>query len=178
VLVTGGTGGLGAVVARHLAEAHGARRLLLVSRRGAEADGAEELVRELAELGCEAEVAACDVADREQLAALLARRASARRGRPRRRRDRRRHDRVARRRALERVLRPKLDAALNLHELTRDWSCRDFVLFSSAAATSAAGAGQLRGGERVPRRAGPHRRRARGCGERDRVGACGSRPAG
>src|SRR5205814_5846613 len=42
VLVTGGTGGLGACIARHLAEAHGARHLLIASRRGPEAEGADE----------------------------------------------------------------------------------------------------------------------------------------
>ncbi|MGC1851139.1 MAG: SDR family NAD(P)-dependent oxidoreductase, partial [Solirubrobacterales bacterium] len=72
VLITGGTGGLGALIARHLAEVHGARHLLLVSRRGPEAEGAAELKRELAELGAEATIAACDVSDREGLAELLA----------------------------------------------------------------------------------------------------------
>jgi polyketide synthase 12 len=62
VLITGGTGGLGALFARRLAERDGVRRLLLVSRRGPEAPGAGELVAELRELGYEAEVAACDVA--------------------------------------------------------------------------------------------------------------------
>jgi NADP-dependent 3-hydroxy acid dehydrogenase YdfG len=138
VLITGGTGGLGALVARHLAEAHGARRLLLVSRRGRDADGAQELERELAELGCEVEIAACDAAERDDLAALLGAIPAE-------------HPLGAvvhaagvlddgtleslDRERLERVLRPKLDAALNLHELTRELELSQFVLFSSAAAT-------------------------------------------
>ncbi|WP_443055023.1 SDR family NAD(P)-dependent oxidoreductase, partial [Streptomyces sp. IBSBF 2394] len=65
VLVTGGTGGLGALVARHLVVEHGVRHLLLTSRRGAGAPGASELRAELAGLGAEAELVACDVADRE-----------------------------------------------------------------------------------------------------------------
>ncbi|MFI7504830.1 SDR family NAD(P)-dependent oxidoreductase, partial [Streptomyces sp. NPDC049687] len=72
VLVTGGTGGLGAVVARHLVTAHGVRRLLLVSRRGVGAVGAAELVAELGGLGAVVEVVACDVADREALAGVIA----------------------------------------------------------------------------------------------------------
>ncbi|MFC3352258.1 type I polyketide synthase, partial [Streptomyces echinoruber] len=71
VLVTGGTGALGAHVARALAR-DGAEHLLLVSRRGPDAPGAAELERELAAHGCRVTVAACDVTDREALAALLA----------------------------------------------------------------------------------------------------------
>ncbi|MET9970977.1 polyketide synthase dehydratase domain-containing protein, partial [Streptomyces sp. NPDC006356] len=70
-LVTGGTGALGSVVARHLVEAHGMRHLLLTSRRGLDAAGAPELVAELEALGVSVTVAACDVGDRDALAALL-----------------------------------------------------------------------------------------------------------
>ncbi|KJK54712.1 SDR family NAD(P)-dependent oxidoreductase, partial [Saccharothrix sp. ST-888] len=72
VLVTGATGTLGALFARHLVTEYGARRLLLVSRRGEQAEGATELADSLRELGAEPVFAACDVADREALAALLA----------------------------------------------------------------------------------------------------------
>ncbi|MEU1006754.1 beta-ketoacyl synthase N-terminal-like domain-containing protein, partial [Streptomyces tibetensis] len=64
VLVTGGTGGLGAVVARHLVEVHGVRSLVLVSRRGEGAPGAAELRSELEALGAAVRLAACDVTDR------------------------------------------------------------------------------------------------------------------
>ncbi|WP_340683029.1 type I polyketide synthase, partial [Amycolatopsis coloradensis] len=66
VLITGGTGGLGARLARHLVAEHGVRHLLLVSRRGADAPGARELADELG-----ARIEACDVSDREQLRGLL-----------------------------------------------------------------------------------------------------------
>ncbi|MFL6161135.1 MAG: SDR family NAD(P)-dependent oxidoreductase [Jatrophihabitantaceae bacterium] len=72
VLVTGGTGGLGAVVAEQLITRHGASRLLLVSRRGPAAPGAAELAERLRGLGAEVRVQACDVADPAQLRELLA----------------------------------------------------------------------------------------------------------
>ncbi|HSX96227.1 MAG TPA: beta-ketoacyl reductase, partial [Streptomyces sp.] len=71
VLVTGGTGGVGAHVARWLAR-EGAERLVLTSRRGPEAPGAAALAAELRALGTEVTLAACDTADRDTLAAILA----------------------------------------------------------------------------------------------------------
>ncbi|NLT07729.1 MAG: KR domain-containing protein, partial [Solirubrobacterales bacterium] len=71
VLVTGGTGRLGGLVARHLVAHHGARRVTLISRRGRDAPGAADLCAELERLGAQVVVEACDVADRERLAELL-----------------------------------------------------------------------------------------------------------
>ncbi|WTA85724.1 SDR family NAD(P)-dependent oxidoreductase [Streptomyces antimycoticus] len=70
VLLTGGTGGVGAQIARRLAQA-GAEHLVLTSRRGPEAPGADKLKAELTELGAKVTVAACDVADRAALEALV-----------------------------------------------------------------------------------------------------------
>ncbi|MFC5855008.1 SDR family NAD(P)-dependent oxidoreductase, partial [Streptomyces chlorus] len=133
VLITGGTGGLGAVMARHLVAEHGVRRLLLVSRRGLGTNGTEALVDELELQGAEVRVAACDVSDRSALSDLLA------------------EHRVSAvihaagvlddgvvgsltPERLDGVLRPKVDAAWHLHELTRDLDLSAFVVFSSVAA--------------------------------------------
>ncbi|WP_240496634.1 SDR family NAD(P)-dependent oxidoreductase, partial [Streptomyces torulosus] len=145
VLVTGGTGTLGAHVARHLAVRHGVRRLVLTSRSGESAPGAAALRDELAAVGAEADIAACDVGDRAALTALLDRLAAeghvltgvvhcagtvddgvltsltpARVGR---------------------VLHAKAHGARHLHDLTRGLDLSFFVLFSSASATFGA-AGQ------------------------------------
>jgi polyene macrolide polyketide synthase len=138
VLITGGTGALGALVARHLVADRGIGHVLLASRRGHEAPGAAELEAELTGLGAQVRIASCDVADRTQLKELL--------------------DAVPEEHPLgavvhtagvlddavidaltvervDRVLAPKLDAAWHLHELTRHLDLSMFVLFSSAAAT-------------------------------------------
>ncbi|WP_173267726.1 type I polyketide synthase, partial [Streptomyces pacificus] len=138
VLITGGTGGLGSLLARHLAERHGVRDLLLVSRHGMDADGAPELTAELTGLGARVEVEACDVSDRAALAALLERHPVGAVVHTAAVLD----DGVVESLTPERfahVLRAKADAAWHLHELVGDVSA--FVLFSSAAGTFG-GAGQ------------------------------------
>ncbi|HEU5470877.1 MAG TPA: SDR family NAD(P)-dependent oxidoreductase, partial [Actinophytocola sp.] len=71
-LITGGTSGLGAMLARHLVARHGVRRLLLTSRRGPSAPAAAALLAELTEAGAQVEVVACDVTSRDSVAELIA----------------------------------------------------------------------------------------------------------
>ncbi|MFJ1991456.1 SDR family NAD(P)-dependent oxidoreductase [Streptomyces asiaticus] len=136
-LITGGTGALGRLVARHLVTAHGARHLLLVSRRGGITEDIDAFADELTALGAaDVRVTACDAADPEALAALLATVPEA-------------HPLTAVVHAagvlddgvvtamtpaqLDTVLAPKLDAAWHLHRLTRGMDPAAFVMFSSAA---------------------------------------------
>jgi len=137
-LITGATGGLGALTARHLVKEHKAAHLLLVSRSGPDAEGAKELQQELEALGAKTTIAACDVSDRKALKALL--------------------DQIPTEHPLGAVIHcagvladatvetlsaeqlqgvfaPKVDAAQHLHELTKDQDLIAFVLFSSAAGT-------------------------------------------
>ncbi|HEV3289792.1 MAG TPA: SDR family NAD(P)-dependent oxidoreductase, partial [Streptosporangiaceae bacterium] len=136
VLVTGGTGTLGGLVARHLAAGHGVRELVLASRRGPVAPGAARLVAGLAAAGAGVRVAACDVADRAAAAGLVqwagrahplagvvhlaGELADATIG-------------VLDDRRLERALAPKVAGAWNLHEATASTDLAAFVVFSSAA---------------------------------------------
>jgi acyl carrier protein len=145
VLITGGTGTLGGLVAGHLADTGRARCLVLASRSGPGAAGAAALAAGLAGRGAGVQIIACDAADRGALAGVLERAGAARpltgvvhtagvlddatigSLTP---------DRV------DAVLAPKADAAWHLHELTAEADLDHFVLFSSAAATfGAAGQG-------------------------------------
>jgi NADPH:quinone reductase-like Zn-dependent oxidoreductase/acyl carrier protein len=135
VLITGGTGALGAALARHLV-AGGARHLLLTGRRGPHAPGAAELAAELTAAGAQVTIAACDVADRDAVATLLADVPVE-------------HPLTAvvhtagvladatvaqlTEDELTAVLRPKADGARHLDELTRDADLAAFVLFSSVS---------------------------------------------
>jgi acyl transferase domain-containing protein/acyl carrier protein len=138
VLVTGGTGTLGALLAEHLVRRHGVSDLLLLSRSGPLAPGADDLRDRLAGLGARVRIAACDTADRSDLAAVLSAIDPS-------------HPLSAvihtagvlddgvldaqDQRRLEAVLRPKALAALHLHELTLDADLTHFILFSSVVGT-------------------------------------------
>ncbi|MEV5989682.1 SDR family NAD(P)-dependent oxidoreductase, partial [Streptomyces sp. NPDC052051] len=134
VLITGGTGTLGTLTARHLVTEHGVRHLLLTSRRGPNAEGAAELHAELTALGATVTITACDMADHDAVATLL--------------------DTIPDTHPLTAVihtagttddgiltaltpdrlttvLRAKVDAAWNLHHLTRHHNLTAFILFSS-----------------------------------------------
>ncbi|MGW3017910.1 type I polyketide synthase, partial [Streptomyces longwoodensis] len=136
VLITGGTGGLGALFAEHLVREHGVRHLLLVSRRGPDAPGAHDLHTRLTALGATTTLTACDTTDRDQLTHLLTT-------------INPRHPLTAVIHTagtlddglltdltpdrLHTVLRPKTDAAWHLHDLTRHHPLTAFVLFSSVS---------------------------------------------
>ncbi|KAI0158391.1 beta-ketoacyl synthase [Pestalotiopsis sp. NC0098] len=134
VLITGGTGGLGAILCRHLVRTHGAGNLLLTSRSGMEAAGARALLDELSSQNrAVVRIEACDVSDRQQLAALL----QGNQGHPPITAiihcagvvdDGVLGSQTTAR--VSRVLRPKVDAAWNLHQLAPD-TTRSFVLYSS-----------------------------------------------
>ncbi|WP_405827176.1 type I polyketide synthase [Streptomyces sp. NBC_01176] len=131
VLITGGTGAIGARVARWAVE-RGAEDIVLVSRRGSDAPGAPELETALRALGARVTVTAADVSVREEVAALLARHPV---------------DAVLHTagvlddaviggtdpQRIRHVMRAKAEAALHLDELTRDRELSAFVLFSSLA---------------------------------------------
>ncbi|MEV5342475.1 thioester reductase domain-containing protein, partial [Streptomyces sp. NPDC052676] len=136
VLITGGTGALGGLFARHLVTRHGVRHLLLVSRRGADAPGADGLLAELTGLGASVTIAACDVSDPDALAGLLAAVPAEHPLRGVVHTAGVLDDGVIAAQTPDRlaaVLRPKADAAWHLHELTRDLGLTAFVLFSSVA---------------------------------------------
>ncbi|MGW2425325.1 type I polyketide synthase [Streptomyces sp. NPDC001709] len=136
VLVTGGTGSLGALVARHLVTGYGVRHLVLASRRGPDADGAPELVAELGELGAAVSVVACDVSDRDQAEALLASIPDAHPLRGVVHTAGVLDDGVIgalSRERLAKVFAPKVDAVRHLDELTRGLDLDAFAVFSSAS---------------------------------------------
>ncbi|MFH8371837.1 beta-ketoacyl reductase, partial [Streptomyces sp. NPDC018031] len=141
VLITGGTGGIGGLLARWAAE-QGAAHLVLTSRRGADAPGAAELAAELRALGAAVTVAACDAADREALREVVAaipaehplttvvHAAGVSE-----------HDLIADADTghLHRILAPKALAARHLHELTQHLDLSAFILFSSVSAAWGSG---------------------------------------
>ena len=137
VLITGGTGALGRALASRLVSTHGARHLVLTSRRGPDTPGADGLVQQLLAEGAETvEIVACDVAQRAAVEALFSQMAEepplcavfhaagVLRDGP-----------VATltKDALHEVMAPKVLGALHLDALTRDLPLDAFVLFSSAS---------------------------------------------
>ncbi|MBL1120247.1 SDR family NAD(P)-dependent oxidoreductase [Streptomyces sp. 110] len=135
VLITGGTGGLGSLVARHLVAEHGVRDLILTSRQGPNAPGATELTTELQQHGARVRTISCDLTDRTALATLIdetgpltgvIHTAGALADATIDHLDTN---------ALTTTFAPKADAAWHLHELTRDQDLTLFVVFSSLAGT-------------------------------------------
>ncbi|MFF7656929.1 type I polyketide synthase, partial [Streptomyces sp. NPDC007983] len=138
VLITGATGALGTLFAHHLVTQHGVRHLLLTSRRGPHAPGADQLHTQLTNLGATVHLAACDTADHNALANLLTTIPHE-------------HPLTAvihtagtladatlttlTPQHLTDVLRPKIDAAWNLHHLTTHLPLTHFILFSSITGT-------------------------------------------
>ncbi|WP_030248274.1 SDR family NAD(P)-dependent oxidoreductase, partial [Streptomyces sp. NRRL S-350] len=138
VLITGGTGTLGSLLAQHLVTTHGIRHLLLTSRRGPDTPGADQLTTRLTELGATTTITACDTTDRHALDTLLTHIPTD-------------HPLTAvihtagllddatlttlTPRQLHTVLQPKTDAAWHLHQATRHLPLQAFVLYSSIAAT-------------------------------------------
>ncbi|MFE2879368.1 type I polyketide synthase [Streptomyces roseus] len=136
VLISGGLGTLGGLLAKHLITTHQIRHLLLLGRQGPRTPGAAELTAELQELGASVTIAECDVADRPRLAETIAAIPAA-------------HPLTAVIHAagllvdgplmdltpeqFEPVLRAKIDGAVNLHELTAATDLQAFVLYSSAS---------------------------------------------
>ncbi|MCX4904318.1 type I polyketide synthase [Streptomyces sp. NBC_00878] len=138
VLITGGLGWLGRITARHLVEHHGVRQLILMGR-GAPGADAERVIADLRDLGARVRTVACDAADRAALAGVLDELAG----------DGVRIGGVVHAAGfleggllteltaddLERSLRPKVDAAVHLHELTACLGLSAFVVYSSVAST-------------------------------------------
>ncbi|MER6952284.1 SDR family NAD(P)-dependent oxidoreductase, partial [Nonomuraea sp. NPDC000554] len=138
VLVTGGTGGLGAILTRHLAGHHQVKHLLLASRRGEQAPDADQLRTDLEAAGASVDIVACDLSDPGQVTTLLERVPAE-------------HPLTALFHTagvlddgvitsltpdkIDRVLRPKADAAWHLHHATRHLDLAAFVLYSSSAGT-------------------------------------------
>jgi acyl transferase domain-containing protein/acyl-CoA synthetase (AMP-forming)/AMP-acid ligase II/NADPH:quinone reductase-like Zn-dependent oxidoreductase/acyl carrier protein len=136
VLITGGTGMLGALFAEHLITRYGVEHLLLLSRSGPNAAGADELQQRLTGLGAHVTIASCDTSDPAELAAALDTIPAG-------------HPLTAvlhtagvlddavvtelSPQQLDTVLAAKADAAWHLHHLTADRDLAAFVLFSSAA---------------------------------------------
>jgi acyl transferase domain-containing protein/acyl carrier protein len=178
VLITGGTGGLGALIARHLVGRHGARRLVLASRRAA---GAEAIRHELEAMGAEVRIERCDVAEPAELDLLLAsipdleavvHAAGVL--------DDGLLDGLTEER-LARVLRPKVDGALALHRKTRN--LQTFIMFSSAAgALGSPGQGSYAAANAFLDALAAHRRAeglpaaSLGWGPWDEVGLAAARP--
>jgi NADP-dependent 3-hydroxy acid dehydrogenase YdfG/acyl carrier protein len=134
-LVAGGTSGLGFATAQWLA-ARGARQLVLVSRRGALADGLEPALLELNEQGVDVTIESCDITDAADVDALIAR--IARRGAPLKGVI---HSAMVIDDGLvanltdarfAQVLAPKVAGAWNLHRATSNAKLDFFVVYSSA----------------------------------------------
>jgi rifamycin polyketide synthase module 9/10 len=132
VLVTGGTGSLGGLVARHLVTRHGVRRLVLASRRGPAAEGVNDLVADLTGQGAAVSVVACDMSDRDQVADLLTEHRPTGIVHTAGVSDAGVIGTVTPDRLAE-VFAPKVDAVRHLDELTRGMELDAFVVYSSVS---------------------------------------------
>jgi len=136
VVITGGTGMAGGLLARHVVARYGVANVVLISRSGEQAVGVSELVAGLRDAGAEVSVVACDVADRDALAGVLARVPAQYPLRGVLHAAGALDDAVIASLTADRVdavLRAKVDGAWNLHELTQDLDLSAFVVFSSMA---------------------------------------------